>query len=687
MTANMEQTAINTIRTLSMDAVQKAKSGHPGTPMALAPVAYALWQYELNFDPEHPIWPNRDRFVLSNGHASMLLYSLLHLTGVKAVNAQYEHLGELSVKLDDIINFRQLGSKCPGHPEYRFTSGVETTTGPLGQGIANSVGMAMASRWQAAHFNRPGFELFDYHVFAICGDGDLMEGVGCEAASLAGHLGLSNLCWIYDDNKITIEGKTDLAFSEDVEKKFQADGWNVLQVEDANNLSALREAYRNAKASQDKPTLIIVQSHIGYGAPNKQDTASAHGEPLGEKELELAKEFYGWPKDSQFLIPDGVKEHFSTGVCERGKNAREKWLKLLNDYEVKYPKLAQQLSQMQYRQLPKGWDEDLPTFEADEKGIATRGASGKVLNALAKRVPWMIGGSADLAPSTKTVINDDSGSFSKENHSGRNIHFGVREGVMGAIANGLSLSKMRPFVSTFFTFSDYARPAIRLSALMELPALYVFTHDSIGVGEDGPTHQPVEHLASIRAIPGMIVMRPADANEVTECWRVIMGLNRQPVSLILSRQNLPVIDREKYGHASGVDRGAYVIAGSINEKPDVILIATGSEVHPCIEAYEELSAKGQKVRVVSMPSWEIFETQTKDYKDQILPPQVKARVAVEKASPMGWCRYLGEQGQMIGMDTFGKSAPLLELQRHFGFRPSDIVEAALSQIQLSQGGK
>jgi transketolase len=678
MTTDMDLLAINTIRTLSMDAVQKAKSGHPGTPMALAPLAYTLWQRVLNFDPAHPIWPNRDRFILSNGHASMLLYSLLHLSQVKAVSSQYEQLGDLSVSLDDIKNFRQLDSKCPGHPEYRWTSGVETTTGPLGQGISNSVGMAMAALWQAKYFNRPGFDMFSYRVYAICGDGDLMEGVGSEAASMAGHLKLHNLCWIYDSNRITIEGETDLSFSDDVATRFLGYGWNVMRVSDANDTLRIQHALESFREVTDRPTIIILDSHIGYGAPNKQDKASAHGEPLGDEEIRHTKKFYGWPEDAHFLVPDGVIQHFADGIGKRGKESRARWLTLFGEYEKSFPELAHQLQHMQRRQLPKDWDADLPVFPADEKGMATRVSSGKVLNAVAKRVPWLLGGSADLGPSTKTYI-DKEASFSASNYGGRNIHFGIRENAMASICNGLSLSKMRPYGATFLTFSDYCRPGIRLSALMEIPVLYIFTHDSIGVGEDGPTHQPIEHLASLRAIPGLVVMRPADANEVTECWRLIMHHARDPVALILSRQDLPTFDRTKYTPASGVAQGAYVLADSLD--PQVILLSTGSEVYLCINAYEQLKSKGVRARVVSMPSWEIFDRQTKAYKDSVLPPKIKARVAVEQASVMGWDRFVGDHGEIIGMHTFGKSAPLHELQNYFGFKPERIVEAALNQIK------
>jgi transketolase len=672
---------INTIRTLAMDAVQAANSGHPGTPMALAPVVYTLWQDFLRFDPEDPIWPNRDRFVLSNGHASMLLYSMLHLTGVKAVNPQYERLGELSVKLDDIKRFRQLDSKCPGHPEYRWTSGVETTTGPLGQGVATSVGMAIAARWQAAYFNRPGFELFDYNVYAVCGDGDMMEGISGEAASLAGHLKLSNLCWIYDNNKISIEGHTDWAFSDDTATRFIGYGWNVTRVGDANDLDMLRRAFRVFQSTADRPTLIIVDSHIAYGAPNKQDTGAAHGEPLGEEEIRLTKRVYGWPEDAKFLVPDGARERLREGVGRRGRELREAWQAHYEDYGRQYPVLADHLHRMQRRQLPEGWDRDLPTFPADAKGTAGRDASGKVLNVLARNVPWLIGGAGDLAPSTKTRLTfDGAGDLEAESPAGRNMHFGVREHAMAAAVNGLSLSKVRAFGAGFLIFSDYARPALRLSALMEIPTIHVFTHDSIGVGEDGPTHQPVEQLPSLRAIPGLITLRPGDANEVVEAWRVIMKLQHQPAVLVLSRQPIPVFDRTRYASANGVARGAYVLADAEGGKPDVILLASGSEVSLCLEAFERLTAEGIRARVVSMPSWELFEEQPPSYRDDVLPAEVTARVSVEQASTFGWERYLGPAGARIGMETFGASAPLKELQKKFGFTADRVVEAARAQL-------
>jgi transketolase len=680
-TPDLDLLCVNTIRTLSMDAVQQANSGHPGTPMAMAPVAYALWQRHLRFDPADPVWPNRDRFVLSMGHASMLLYSMLHLTGVRAVNPKYETLGELSVPLEDIKRFRQLDSKCPGHPEYRWTSGVETTTGPLGQGVATSVGMAVASKWMAAHFNRPDFKMFDFDVYALAGDGCMMEGVSQEAASLAGHLKLDNLCWIYDNNHITIEGETSLAFSDDVATRFISYGWNVTRVGDANDLAMLDRAFETAKKTTDRPTLIIVDSHIGYGAPHKQDTHGAHGEPLGEDEIKLAKQFYGWPPEAKFLVPEEARKHFADGIGARGAKLRGEWIKLFEAYKAKYPGEADALYRMQHRQLPEGWDKDIPVFPADAKGMAGREASAKVINAVGKNVPWLIGGSADLTPSTKTRLTfDGAGDFEAGTYGGRNMHFGIREHAMGSILNGLSLSKVRPYGSGFLIFSDYGKPAIRLGAIMEIPVIYVFTHDSIGVGEDGPTHQPIEQIVSLRAIPGLVNIRPADANEVAEAWRIIMQFKHEPVCLILTRQALPTFDRSKYASASGVARGAYVLADAPRGDPDVLLLATGSEVAMCVDAHEMLVRDGIKSRVVSMPSWELFEHQSQDYKDSVIPPSVTARVSVEKASTLGWERYVGLAGKRIGMRTFGASAPLKELQKKFGFNPENIVAAAREQL-------
>ena len=671
------QLAINTIRTLSMDAVQQAKSGHPGTPMALAPLVYTIWNRVMRFDPQDPIWPNRDRFVLSNGHASMLLWSVLHLTRTQAVNAEYESLGHPSVSLEDIRHFRQLNSKAPGHPEYHWVSGVETTTGPLGQGIATSVGMGIAEKWLANRYNRPDFEIFNYNVYAVCGDGCLMEGVGSEAASLAGHLGLDNLCWIYDNNHITIEGQTRITFTEDVEARFLAYGWNVLRVGDANDIERIEHALDIFHKTKDRPTFIVLDSHIGYGSPNRQDTAAAHGEPLGDDEIRLAKKFYGWPEDAKFLVPDGVYDHFTAGIGARGAKARQQWTELFAAYRAKYSDCATEIEQMQRRELPTGWDRDLPVFQADPKGIAGRDASGKVLNVLAQNIPWFLGGSADLGPSNKTTLTfKGAGDLEADNPTGKNLHFGIREHAMAATVNGLSLSKLRAFGATFFIFSDYARPAIRLSALMELPTIFIFTHDAMGDGEDGPTHQPVEHLASLRAIPGLVTLRPGDANEVVEAYRYIMQLRHQPAVLVLSRQPLPTLDRSKYAPASGVARGAYVLADASRGNPEVILIASGSEVSLAIEAHEKLVGEGIRSRVVSMPSWDIFEHQTQEYQDRVLPPEVTARVAVEQASTFGWERYIGRSGRMIGMKTFGASAPLKELQRKFGFEPDHLVAAA-----------
>jgi transketolase len=679
--AQLDQLCVNTIRTLSIDAVQQAKSGHPGTPMALAPLVYTIWNRVMRFDPQNPIWPNRDRFVLSNGHASMLLWSALHLTGVQAVNAEYETVGKPSVTLDDIRHFRQLDSKAPGHPEYHWVSGVETTTGPLGQGIATSVGMAIAEKWLARHYNRPGFEVFDYNIYAVCGDGCLMEGIGSEAASLAGHLGLDNLCWIYDNNHITIEGNTHIAFTEDVAGRFLAYGWNVLRVGDANDLERIEQALEVFRKTKGRPTFIVLDSHIGYGSPHKQDTAAAHGEPLGDDECRLVKRSYGWPEDAKFLVPDGVYEHFQSGVGKRGAEARHKWVELFESYRTQYPDLAVEIELMQRRELPTGWDRNLPVFPADPKGIAGRDASGKTLNVLAQNIPWFLGGSADLGPSNKTTLTyPGAGDFQADTPEGKNLHYGIREHSMAAIVNGMSLSKLRPFGASFFIFSDYARPAIRLAALMELPSLFVFTHDAMGDGEDGPTHQPVEHLISLRAIPGLITIRPGDANEVVEAYRFIMQLRHQPVVLALSRQPLPTLDRNKYAPASGLAQGAYVLADAPGGNLEVIIIATGSEVSLAVQAHENLLAEGIRPRVVSMPSWEIFEEQSQAYQDSVLPPNVKARVVVEQASTLGWERYVGRSGRVIGMKTFGASAPLKELQRKYGFEPDQVVAAAKQQL-------
>jgi len=669
--------SINTIRTLSMDAVQKANSGHPGAPMALAPVAYVLWQQFLRYDPAHPVWPNRDRFILSNGHASMLLYSMLYLTGVKSVDSEYKVLDRPAITLDDITNFRQLDSKTPGHPEYRHTSGVETTTGPLGQGVGNSVGMAIAAKWLQARYNRPGFEIFDYNVYTFCSDGDLMEGVGSEAASLAGHLKLPNLCWIYDANQITLDGPADWSFSEDVAMRFRGYGWNVTHVGDANDLYALSNAFNEFLATNDCPTLVIVNSHIGYGSPHKQDTNAAHGEPLGEDEVKLAKKFYGWPEAAHFLVPDGVLEHFQDGIGERGGDLHSKWGDLFGQYNKQFPDLADQLWRMQRRELPEGWDKSLPTFQADAKGVATRESSGKVLNALAQNIPWLIGGAADLATSNKTDLKfEGAGVFKAGNYGGRNFHFGVREHAMGAALNGMVISKVRAFGGTFFNFTDYMRPSMRLASIMEIPTIYVLTHDSIGLGEDGPTHQPIEQLASLRAMPHMIVMRPGDANEVVEAWKAIMLMKRNPVALVLTRQALPTIDRTKYAPASGVAKGGYILADAQGGKPQVILIGTGSELSLCVSAHEKLTAEGVRARVISMPSTDIFDMQDDAYKSAVLPPDITARVSLEAGSVFGWERYVGLQGAIIGMTTFGGSAPAKDLFKKFEITTDYVIQAA-----------
>jgi transketolase len=673
----IEQLAINTIRTLSIDAVQAAKSGHPGTPMALAPLVYTIWNRVMDFDPQDPIWPNRDRFVLSNGHASMLLWSILHLTGVRAVNASYERLGQPSVSLDDIKRFRQLDSKAPGHPEYHWVSGVETTTGPLGQGVATSVGMAIAQKWLASRYNQPGFEIFNYNIYTVCGDGCMMEGVASEAASLASHLALDNLCWVYDNNHITIEGNTNITFTEDIAARFLGYGWNVLRVGDANNLDRIEHALEVFRQTKGRPTFIILDSHIGYGSPHRQDTAEAHGEPLGEEEVRLTKRGYGWPEDAKFLVPEGVYDHFKAGIGSRGAESRKNWGELFAGYRVKFPELASEIDQMQRRELPAGWDRNLPVFPTDAKGVAGREASGKVLNVLARNIPWFLGGSADLGPSNKTTLTyEGAGNFQAESPGGKNLHYGIREHAMAATVNGLALSKVRAFGATFFIFSDYAKPAIRLSALMEIPSIFIFTHDAMGDGEDGPTHQPVEQLLSLRAIPGLVTLRPGDANEVVEAYRYVMQLRHQPAVLVLSRQPLPTLDRSKYAPASGVARGAYVLADAPGSDPEVIFIATGSEVSLAVDAHEKLLAESIRSRVVSMPSWDIFENQTQEYRESVLPPRVKARVAVEQASTFGWERYVGAEGRVIGMKTFGASAPLKELQKKFGFEPELVVSAA-----------
>ncbi|MGE5745910.1 MAG: transketolase [Solirubrobacterales bacterium] len=679
---DIDQLCIDTIRTLSIDAIQKANSGHPGTPMALAPVAYVLWQRFLRFDPQHPIWPNRDRFVLSNGHASMLLYSMLHLTGVRAVDPDYEVVGEPSVSLEDIKGFRQLGSRCPGHPEYRWTSGVETTTGPLGQGIATSVGMALASKWLAARYNRPDLELFDFDVYAFAGDGCLMEGVSSEAASLAGHQRLDNLCWVYDNNHISIDGHTEITYEDDVAARFAGYGWNVTRVGDANDLDLLTRGFEAFRREVSRPTLIIVDSHIGWGSPHKVDTPEVHGEPLGEKEVRETKRAYGWPEDAQFLVPDGVREHFDDGVGRRGAELRAEWEKLFSSYGKQDSSLASEVECMQRRGLPEGWDAAIPSFDPDEKGMATRKASNQVENAVAGRIPWLLVGSADLTDSTSVRLKDVDGArdFEPESRTARQLHLGIREHESAALSNGLSLSKLRPVWSTYLTFSDYARPAIRLSALMELPVIHLFTHDSIGLGEDGPTHQPVEQLASLRAIPGLDVIRPADANEVAEAWREALDRTHQPVALVLTRQDVPILDRSRYASAEGLRRGGYVLADPDEGDPEVILLATGSEVALAVAAHEKLIPDGVRSRVVSMPCWELFERQEQGYRDEVLPPALTARVSVEEASTLGWDRFVGADGARIGMHTFGSSAPLKDLQSKFGFTPDKVAETAKEVI-------
>jgi transketolase len=674
---NLDELCINTIRTLSIDAVQQANSGHPGAPMGLAPVVYSLWQSFLRYDPADPLWPNRDRFVLSAGHASMLLYSTLHLAGVRMVNAKGEVQKDRSVSMEEIKRFRQLGSRTPGHPESHLTTGVETTTGPLGQGVANSVGMAIAGKWLAANFNQPGFEIFNFRVYSICGDGDLMEGVAGEAASLAGHLALVNLCWIYDNNRVTLDGPASWSFSEDMMTRFVGYGWNVTRVADANDLLQLSRGYKTFLNTNDKPTLIVVDSHIGYGSPHKQDSYEAHGEPLGETEVKLAKANYEWPVDAKFLVPDGVYQHFQDGVGARGSNDSKAWNTLFAEYSKKYPELAARIVKMQKRELPDGWDKNLPVFPADPKGMATRESSGKVLNALAQNIPWMVGGSADLAKSNKTnLLFEGAGDFFTNEFKGRNVHFGVREHGMGAAVNGMTLTGLRGYSATFFNFSDYMRGSMRLAALMEIPVLFIFTHDSIGVGEDGPTHQPVEQLAAFRAMPNMLVFRPGDANEVTECYKVAVQHAHGPSTLVFSRQAMPTLDRTKFSAASGVAKGAYVVADADGGKPEVILLATGTELQHCMVAWEKLKAEGIKARVVSMPCWEIFDEQDAAYKESVLPAAVTARVSIEMAATLGWDRYVGPKGTMIGMHSFGASAPLKDLLKKFGFEPENVIAAA-----------
>ncbi len=676
---SIESLSINTIRTLSMDGVQAANSGHPGTPMALAPAAYVIFNEFLRYDPSQPLWPGRDRFVLSCGHASMLLYSTLHLCDVKQVDAAGRGTDKPAISLDDIRQFRQLNSRCPGHPEHGHTSGVETTTGPLGQGIGNSVGMAIAERWLAARYNRPDFDLFNYDVYALCSDGDMMEGVGSEAASVAGHLKLSNLCWIYDNNTITIEGHTDLAFSECVATRFKGYGWNVVEVADVNDLAALRAALKSFQNTGDRPTLIVVKSIIAYGAPNKHNTHGAHGAPLGDDEIRLTKKAYGWPEDAKFLVPDEVLANFRANIGDRGQSLRQNWDSRFVEYARKYPQEAKELEQIQRHELPEGWDAEIKPFAADAKGMATRASSGKVLNQIAKRLPWLVGGSADLAPSTLTLM-DGAGSFEAGSYGGHNMHFGIREHAMGSIINGMALSGLRSFGATFFVFTDYMRPAVRLAAIMGLPVFYVYTHDSIGVGEDGPTHQPIEHLAAMRAIPNLTVIRPGDANETAEAYRATLLNNTGPTALVLSRQNMPTLDRTKYAPAAGVQKGGYVLADAAGGKPEVILIGTGTELSLCVDAYEKLTAEGTRARVVSLPSWELFDAQPQAYRDSVLPPDVAPRVAVELGISQGWCKYLGPNGRFLGLEHYGASAPVGVLLKEFGFTVENVVKLAKEAI-------
>jgi len=676
-TENLSQLAINTIRTLSMDGVEAAGCGHPGTPMALAPATYQLWTGQLRYDPAAPLWPNRDRYVLSCGHASMLLYSVLHLAGVRKADAQGTVSDEPAVSLDDLRNFRQWGSATPGHPEYGHTTGVETTTGPLGQGCGNGVGMAIAGRWLASRYNKPGYRLFDYNVYVQCSDGDLMEGVTNEAASLAGHLKLSNLCWIYDDNSITIEGRTDLAFSEDVAARFGGLGWNVVRVADANDLESLAAGYQAFLDCEDAPTLIIVKSIIGYGSPHKANTSDAHGAALGAEEVRLTKAVYGWPEDQSFLVPPEVPEHFQNTLGQRGSAAREAWDALFQKYQAEFPQLAQEIQQIQRRELPADWDADQVEFPADAKGVATRSSAGKALNAFAKHLPWLLGGSADLAPSTKTLLTfEEVGDFEADNYGGRNLHFGIREHAMAAAVNGMTLCGLRAYGATFFVFSDYMRPSLRLSALMGVPSIFVFTHDSIGVGEDGPTHQPVEQLAAARAIPGLVVLRPGDPNESVQAWRVALQQTQRPTALVLTRQNLPTLDRTQYASAEGVCRGGYILAEADGGDPQVLLLASGSELSLAVAAREQLAAEGIGARVVSMPSWELFEDQSQAYRDEVLPPTVQARVAVEAGVRQGWDRYLGSHGVFVGMSGFGASAPYRKIYEQFGITAEQVAAEA-----------
>ena len=674
----IDQLTIDTIRTLTLDAIEAAASGHPGTPLAMAPVGYTLWSRFLRYDPQRPDWPNRDRFVLSVGHASMLLYSLLHLSGVREVDSDGRDSGRPAVSLDDIRQFRQLDSRTPGHPEYGVTTGVEVTTGPLGQGCANAVGMAIAGRWLAAHFNREDGVLFDYDVYALCSDGDMMEGVASEAASLAGHLGLANLCWVYDNNGITIEGGTALAFSESVPERFRAYGWRVLHVADANDLDAVAQAFETFRRTKDAPTLIVVDSVIGWGSP-VAGTAKAHSDPLGAEGVRETKRAYGWPEDSRFLVPPGVADHFRAELARRSTPLCEAWDRMLDRYRADHPDLARQLDDMLRHRLPSGWDAEIPDFAADATGIASRDAGGKVLNAIAPKLPGVVGGAADLAPSTKTKLTSGEGDLEADNEAGRNMHFGIREHAMGAIANGMAVSYLRPFTATFLVFSDYMRPPIRLAAIMQVPTIFVFSHDSIGVGEDGPTHQPIEHLAALRAIPGLNVIRPADANEAAEAWRVAIAA-KLPSCIILSRQKLPTIDRARYAPAAGLARGAYVLADSIGGDPQLLLLASGSEVSLALEAHERLAAEGVRSRVVSMPCWGLFEQQPRSYRESVLPPSVSVRVAVEQASSLGWDRYVGPSGQTLAMSSFGASAPFAKLQQKYGFTVANLLKVARSVL-------
>lgn len=680
--SSLEQLAINTIRTLSMDGVEQANSGHPGTPMALAPVAYALWNRTLRYNPADPLWPARDRFVLSCGHASMLLYSLLHLAGVHGVDADGRVVDKPSVSLGDIRNFRRLHSPCAGHPEYGEAAGVEMTTGPLGQGAATSVGMAMAAKWFAARYDRPGLSLFGYNVYALCSDGDLMEGVAAEAASLAGHLRLSNLCWIYDDNSITIEGKTDLAFSENVARRFEGLGWNTVAVQDANDLTSLSAAFAQFESTSDRPMLIIVKSIIAYGAPTKANSSGAHGSPLGEQEVRLTKAAMGWPENEKFLVPGEVVSHFAAGIGQRGGALQQSWKEQFAQYEQSHPEQAAELKTMWAGKLPAGWEQGIPHFEPDAKGKATRVSSGEVLNRLAPHFPWLIGGSADLAPSNLTLINPKVfGHFQAGHYEGRNFHFGIREHAMAAACNGMAVSGLRPYCGTFFVFTDYMRPSMRLASLMRQGVLYVLTHDSIGLGEDGPTHQPVEQLAACRAIPRLLVFRPGDANEVAESYRAALQHQRQPAALVLTRQNVPTLDRSQFASASGVARGGYVLRDTAGGAAQVLLIGTGSEVSICLAAQEALASEGIAARVVSLPCFELFDAQESAYRDSVLPPVITARVGVEAGIVQGWERYLGLAGRFVGMHDFGASGPFEQLYSHFGITADAVVEQARAVLR------